>query len=359
MRKLVFIALALICFGAHGQQVKSYHIKSGYIKLKLTGSIQGTRELWWDDYGSKTCEIEQSTTSMEIMGMKQVEKKHTLSVLVNDQYWERDYIKQTATTWQVFDFTRGQGHVDSMDEEQQEARAEEVLTSMGGEVLGTERIANYECNVYKLMGITTWAYKGIELKKEAKVMGLRMNELVEVFKPNSSVAADKFIAPKDMPYRDRDAMLETVLDEANDGDRSTMAIADADALNEDRDKASVLLTYSFDKFKKVTSELSYSDYSHFYTTDTEELYMATYMSGEKMIIVNAVSSHEVKEDDLDEFESLTVNGHPCYYGTMENGAHEDSVLIMEYLQHDMFILIFGKPNVEKLKLLEVAKQLNF
>jgi hypothetical protein len=58
------------------------------------------------------------------------------------------------------------------------------------------------------MGSKSWIYKGVALKSTAKIMGIKLDEMFTEFKPDISVPASKFVAPKDIEYKDMQKMMQ-------------------------------------------------------------------------------------------------------------------------------------------------------
>ncbi|MCU4155606.1 hypothetical protein J1N10_06430 [Carboxylicivirga sp. A043] len=347
MRNLLIIALILIGIGANGQQAKRYAIKSGYIKLELTGNTTGTKEIWWDNYGNKTSELEKSTSVTKLFGMKSEEKKHMLTILVNDRYWVRDYIEGTGTTGTVPGYQDAQEFANLMSEKEQEEFANSVLEGMGGQRLGQEKVGNYNCEVFTVMGAKSWIYKGIALKTEAKIMGIEANEKYIDFKPGTSVSASKFSAPKDVKYDNLNAMSQGMFGamEMNMGDD-----------DEEEDEAMVPVNYSFEKFKSVINSFSHPGYKCLGTNSMEGIHAANFMKGLGALMVVATSRQNAEPGEHDSFEAFTSSGHKCFYGETDD---DGTALVVEYPKYDMYITIVGVPDLSKNELLEIEKKMQF
>ncbi len=206
MRKLLFMMLMLIVTSASINAQKTedanrYAVKSGYLKLELTGSITGIKELWWDDYGEKSCEIEKSETTVNMFGIKNTEKTHMLTINVGDSYWTVDYLNNEACKGKLEFYDEAQEFADSMTEEEKEEFANQILESLGGQKQGTETIGGFKCDVFTVMGAKSWIYKGIAIKSAAKIMGIETNEMFVEFKPGSSVPSSKFTPPSEYEYQ--------------------------------------------------------------------------------------------------------------------------------------------------------------
>ncbi|MCW3788147.1 hypothetical protein [Plebeiibacterium sediminum] len=205
MRRLLFSMLMITIISVsinaqNTQEVNRYALKSGYLKLELSGSTTGTRELWWDDYGEKTCEIEKSETTINMFGMKHIDKTHMLTINVGDTYWTVDYINNTAFKGEIEIYDAAQQFAESMTEEEREDFTNNVLESLGGQKQGTETINGFKCDVFSVMGAKSWLYKGIAIKTTAKIMGIENNEIFVDFKPGSAIPSSRFTPPSEYKY---------------------------------------------------------------------------------------------------------------------------------------------------------------
>ncbi len=203
MRRVLLSMLIVMVVSAsiNAQESSRYAVKSGYIKLELSGSTTGTREIWWDDYGDKTYELEESVTYVKMFGMENTEKTHKLTINIKDSFWTIDYLTNEAFKGELEYYDAAQEFADSMTDEEKEAFANKVLESFGGQKQGTEKLGGYECDVYNVMGAKSWIYKGIPIKSTANIMGIENNEMFVEFKPGCSVPSSKFNPPSEYDYQ--------------------------------------------------------------------------------------------------------------------------------------------------------------
>ena len=347
MKRLLLIALVLIGMQAQGQEAKRYAIKSGYIKLELTGNVSGTREIWWDNYGSKTRELEKSTSVTKIFGIKTEEKTHKLTINVDGLFWVRDYIEGTGSKGKIYGYQQSKDFANSMTDKEREEFGKQMLQGMGGQIQGEDKVGSYTCEVVSLMGAKTWVYKGVALRTEANLMGITANEKYTEFKPDMAVAAAKFVAPTDVEYEDQSVEMQGMWDQS---------MMD-DGYEDEDDEPMVPVKYPFEKFKKVINGFSHQEYRCVATHSMQGVHAANFMKGMNAIMVVATSRQNAEDGDKERFESFNANGHKCYYGKMEE--EEGTALLVEYPQYDMFISIVGVPGLSKNELLEVEKKLQF
>lgn len=354
MKKLLIIALAIIGLNIQAQEAKTYAVKSGYIKYQLGGSTKGTKELWWDDYGRKTCETEKSTTTTKMFGIKNTEEKHSTTVIIKDKFWVADYIDNLGSKGTVPMYNEGQEIVGQMTEKEQEEFADEVLAGMGGKKIGTESLKGYQCDVIKLMGIKLWIYKGLILKSEGKILGIETNEMFVEFNPNSNVVASKFNPPSGVEYEN--------LAKQSGAQGLLGAFGGLSDFEEEEDDSyeMVPVDYPYDKFKKVIADFNYKDYSCKGTNSIEGMHASTFMSGMNSIMVMAQAKKNVEMDKSDAFVKFKHNGHTCYYGKLEDEEDDNgTALFVDYPSHDMYIMIVGMPELTKNELLDISNKLDF
>lgn len=132
MKKILTVILVLFCLNGIAQEAKKYALKSGYIKYQLTGNTVGTKELWWDDFGQKSCEFEKSKTTTKMFGIKNTEEKNMCTVSMKERFWVADYITGTGTSGTMPYYQEAQDFANEMTEEEQEEFADKLLQQFWG-----------------------------------------------------------------------------------------------------------------------------------------------------------------------------------------------------------------------------------
>ncbi len=340
----MLICLVCITFGAQAQQAQRYAIKSGYLKLELSGNTVGTKELWWDNYGDKTCEIEKSTTTTKVFAIKSVDEKHTLTILDKNKYWVVDYLNAQATTGHVLGYQTGQELYSSMTESEQKELEEEVLADFGGQRLGSEKLGSYNCEVFKVLGVKSWIYKGLPLKTEGTVLGISSNNMFKEFKPGINVPASKFIAPNDVSYENlSSASSELWGDILEEGEEEVVSHP---------------LSYDYDKFKNVIDKFTYPGFICRGTNNVDGMYASTFTKGfSNSLMIIAQSGKNTEDGEYNMHESFMLNGQKCHYGEIED--EDGTALLIEYPKNEMVVVIASIPSLGKSELVAIAKKLNF
>ena len=78
---------------------------------------------------------------------------------------------------------------------------EMMLKKMGGKKTGTDKVLGYTCDVWEAMGTKQCIYKGIPLKVESNVMGIKNSEVATKADFDISLSEDEFKLP-DFPVYD-------------------------------------------------------------------------------------------------------------------------------------------------------------
>ncbi len=363
---LLSILLASAMF-ANAQQKNSksriYFIKSGYLKTKMTGNTAGTTELWWDEYGQKTCTVEKYTTTIKVLGMKRKSENHKLTIIDNGVIWEVDYINNKGLKTHVPPY-KGKP-INEMSEKEQEEAANEILDNLGGKRLGNEEYMGYNCEVIELLGAKAWSYKNVTLKSEGNMLGVQIKTTTEVFKPNATVPASKFVAPKDIKYKE----VEQTVDVASAMDGTAILKAQQEAekaengdnnVNNDNSNSNPNATkYPYSKFISKIDAFQYGGFKKMTAENSDGSHKALFIKGLTNFLVIGITSK--KNADLSQEENVERFTHKgkkyIYYVERKNGR-KTSFLAQEDDNYDSIILISVAPTKSKEVLLEIADALD-
>lgn len=193
------------CNGNAQNRLKRYEVKSGIIEYvttttgKVMGSSvsgSGTEKLFFKDWGSQELKETESsqTTTMRFFGKEKTDTKntHSLNKLDNGESYSVDFDKKKIYAGR--DMT-----MDMTKEFQPDANAgavgESMLESMGGEKIGKETFLGYTCDVWNLLGGKQWIFKGVMLKMEIFVLGIKTVTEATSIKFDVSVSDTNFKLP--------------------------------------------------------------------------------------------------------------------------------------------------------------------
>lgn len=195
MKNLNIILIALLisftsCQKSKSQEkssYKKYPFKSAIIEYKVEGNSTGTKTTYIDDYGYKQADISEITTT--VMGFKTTEKQDVIIIGSNINTIDHDN-KTVTTTNNPY----AKKYAENIGEDYIKT-GEEVLTAMGFTKSGTETVLGKECTIWKGMN-TIWAWKGLVLKSETNMMGIKIVEVATSIKTDVSIPSNKFELPK-------------------------------------------------------------------------------------------------------------------------------------------------------------------
>jgi hypothetical protein len=212
MKKLnILLSLVIVltsCNGTSQNKLKRYNVKSGIVKYtttisgKMMGSTitgSGTESLFFKDYGAVELKESESTktTTMKFFGRKKVEtaKEHTINKLDNGKNYLVDFKTKTITE-------NRDPAMDLMKQTNTDAgeAGKSMLESMGGKKVGNETYKDHNCEVWEFPGGKQWIYKGVMLKLDMKVLGIRNVTEATSIKFNASVPSSNFKLP-DFPIQ--------------------------------------------------------------------------------------------------------------------------------------------------------------
>lgn len=225
-------------------KLKRYEVKSGIVKYKTTisGKIMGstitgsgTESLYFKNWGALELKETKSSqkTIVKIFGKETIEttSTHTMNKLDNGESYLADFEKKQiyATRDPLMDYMK-QSNTDVGE------AGKKMLESMGGKKVGTESILGHSCEIWDVMGAKQWMYKGVMLKMEVTVLGIKTLTEASSAKFDVSVSDSNFKLP-DFPVQKTKGYMDN--EEYED---------DLDEMNANMDKLSKL---SFEDWKKM------------------------------------------------------------------------------------------------------------
>jgi hypothetical protein len=198
-------------------KLKRYEVKSGIVQYKITTSGKvlgstvtgsGTESLYFKDWGAIELveEISTQTTNTKIFGRKSSETTnvHTINKLDNGKSYFVDFDRNEIALRRdmAMDMTTA-FHPDGDAGDV----GKSMLESMGGEKIGNEKFLGYDCEIWDLMGTKQWMYKGVTLKTEVSMLGIKTVKEATSATFNESVASKHFELP-DFPVTKEEGFLD-------------------------------------------------------------------------------------------------------------------------------------------------------
>jgi hypothetical protein len=175
-----------------------YQIKSGRYKTKsqntvMTAGIDSYTLVSFDDYGKK--ELTETVTKVEMTGIKQ--ETHNYSLMLADMIYNWDAGSKTGTKYSI------SGMLDKNVD--YEKLSDELKKQYKYQELGTETILGKECKKISVevspgAAAIVHTYKGIPMRSEANVGGMKMITEVTELDENAGIAASTYEVPADITF---------------------------------------------------------------------------------------------------------------------------------------------------------------
>lgn len=169
---------------------KVFGIKSGVIEYVISGSQEGTKTLYFDNWGMKQAEYMRSI--LTVKGFTKPINK--LSVIDGEFQYNinMDQNSGTRTRNQILRTMEQLSGQKSFNE-----FGEQMLLSMGANKIGSEDFLGKTCDVYEMRstGTKLWVWEWITLKSETNSRGLEIN-ITATRINEGSVPKEKFKIPE-------------------------------------------------------------------------------------------------------------------------------------------------------------------
>ena len=196
-------------------KLKRYKVKSGIVKydIKINGKVMGstvtgsgTEELYFKDWGDVELKKQDSkqVTKINIFGQKktEVQETHVIDKLDNGKSYHVDIKNKTIFLRRdpAMEMMKTYNDGDVVDP------GKKMLESIGGKIVGKEKVLGYTCDVWEIPGGKQWMYKGLPLKLVMTVMGITTSNTAVSAKFNTNVPDSYFKLP-DYPIQKEDGYL--------------------------------------------------------------------------------------------------------------------------------------------------------
>lgn len=179
--------------GAPAVKDRKYGIKSAIIEYDISGSQEGSRKLYFDNWGERQAEYSNTTITVG-----QFSKTANL-INISDGDWQyminldsRSGTKSRSQLKELKDELEGQQYFNEL--------GEQAIIKMGGQKLGTEEYMNRECEVYEFrnIGMKAWYWNWVLLKSETRSGPINIMVTARKIEEEVRVPEDKFRVPEDI-----------------------------------------------------------------------------------------------------------------------------------------------------------------
>jgi len=174
---------------------KRYGVKSGVIKYKITlsGNVMenevsgaGFENYYFDNWGIKSLKEEEITKTTKAIFFNKVKEEkikiHKLQKIEGDTIFKVDFY-----TKKIYKLFNKNIEVTSC--------SNQILNNLGGEKLGTEIYKGYDCEIWNINGTKQWLYKGIPLKIEHTLIGVKTIKEAVIADFNVIIVNNQFELP--------------------------------------------------------------------------------------------------------------------------------------------------------------------
>jgi len=197
------VVLCSTLLSAGGHAVKIYEVKSGKIAYSIKGSGEmlgqkmrsiGKKQLLFDHYGTQSLTEENKVEKQTIMGNTEITKSHTMTYMKEGVLYRVNFERKRIIRMENMAMAM-------MGGENMTQTGEKMMRQMGGKKTGTDHVLGYPCDVWELMGTKQCLYKGIPLRIESSIMGIKSSETATKAEFNLSLSKEAFTLP-DFPVYD-------------------------------------------------------------------------------------------------------------------------------------------------------------
>ena len=200
--KRVVLTLAVVSTLIIGAEFGSiYDTRSGKIDYKISGGgnmmgmgtikVVGKKRVIFDNYGKNYLEELVQVRKQSIMGKNDVQKEHKLTYRNGVVVYAVDF-KHKKITRMVNNLI---AVVNPKSNEPISKQIENNLKKFGAKKLGKDKVLGKSCDLWELMGIKQCLYKGIPLKIDSNIMGVKQSEVATKAQFDIKLNKDAFKLP--------------------------------------------------------------------------------------------------------------------------------------------------------------------
>lgn len=191
---MLFVAFMNVLWG----EAKLYEVRSGIIEYAISGGgnimgmqseTDGKRKVVFDEWGTLQIQKEESVSTT----MGQTIKTNSMIKMDNGTVYMVDPDKKVIIK-QSLEMLGQSGGQDMLK------MGKEMFDKMGGKKIGSSRVLGYDCEIWEVMGAKIWIHKGVMLKIQADIMGIKHTEKAVSVKFDVPINRSEFELP-DFPVK--------------------------------------------------------------------------------------------------------------------------------------------------------------
>ncbi len=188
------------------KDIKRYNVETGIVlyETSITGPYvngSGTEDLYFKKWGALEMSFEDKSETITIINANGIEESTTTNArnaykIDNEKIYVVDYKHGIIYTKEdpLIDYMR-QNNLDALE------AGKETMISLGGVQMDNEVVLGYDCEVWDLLGVKQWIYRGLTLKIVTSMAGITIIKEATSIKFDVSVANSYFTLPN-FPYKD-------------------------------------------------------------------------------------------------------------------------------------------------------------
>lgn len=201
MTRLVKISMAFLVVSglsvASDKKYQKFGVESGKITYKITSSTNmmgmtsktlEKKRVIFADFGIRELREESKVTKQN----GKIEKSHTISYMDKDTVYNVNFNKKRITRMQ----NPAIAMLGLSDENTAQQAGLKLLKRMGGKKVGKDSVLGYECEIWDAMGTKQCMYKGIPLKIESDIMGVKSSGVATKIEFGIDISDSDFELPK-------------------------------------------------------------------------------------------------------------------------------------------------------------------
>lgn len=205
----IFLLLTAVISGLYAEG-KRYEVKSGVVEYAINGGgsimgisskTTGSEKLTFKNWGNVELHEEKSSTAT----MGHTDTTHNITKIENGKFFTVDFDQKEI-------IEHSPQMLKQMANKDMSKTGKEMMISMGGKKVGNGKVLGYSCEIWELMGSKTWIYKGVPLKTEANIMGMKHTNVATKAKFNISISDKEFKLPN-YPSKTVDQMMNEQMGE--------------------------------------------------------------------------------------------------------------------------------------------------
>jgi len=184
MKKFGLLIISIsVAFGANSLP-NLYDIKEAKVDYKISGGgnmmgmgeikVTGKKRVVFKDYGRVYLEEKLEVRSENVMGQSNVSKTHMLTYRNGAVHYNVDFKRKRIDRMvnQMASLAYAYGNSKNTQQE-----IEKNLKAFGAKKVGKDKVLDKSCDIWQIMGAKICLYKGLSLKIESNIMGIKQSEV--------------------------------------------------------------------------------------------------------------------------------------------------------------------------------------